>query len=82
METFFLCDEHVRSTEPTGEIMDSAARFVAGAKDSYRSVTSVWWAERFLLALLRNLEFLPNSPTLMNAGTTIGRLSGCFVLPV
>jgi ribonucleoside-diphosphate reductase alpha chain len=80
-ERYLLRDDHGRPAESTGEMMDRVANCVAAAEEHFRRGASALWAERFS-AVLRSLEFLPNSPTLMNAGTALGLLSACFVLPI
>ncbi|HEX7322565.1 MAG TPA: adenosylcobalamin-dependent ribonucleoside-diphosphate reductase [Mycobacterium sp.] len=80
-ERYLLRDDQGHTIESTGEMMDRVATFVASAECGYRTGSSDGWAARFS-ELLRSLEFLPNSPTLMNAGTPLGLLSACVVLPL
>ena len=80
-ERYLRRDETGLVVESTGEMMDRVALHVAAVEDVFRPGSSPRWAEEFR-RMLRALEFLPNSPTLMNAGTDLGLLSGCFVLPV
>jgi ribonucleoside-diphosphate reductase alpha chain len=80
-ERYLLRDEAGRVAESTGEMMERVARHVAAAEERFAPGSSERWAREFATAL-KALRFLPNSPTLMNAGTEIGLLSGCFVLPI
>lgn len=80
-ERYLRRDPRGRTVESTSGMMDRVAAHVAAAEDVHAPGTAAGWAERFAVAL-RSLDFLPNSPTLMNAGTGVGLLSGCVVLPV
>ncbi|MEM2896824.1 MAG: ribonucleotide reductase N-terminal alpha domain-containing protein, partial [Candidatus Bathyarchaeia archaeon] len=58
------------------------SRSIAVIDTVYDSDANVEKTEEEFYKIMTNLEFLPNSPTLMNAGTELGQLSACFVLPV
>jgi ribonucleoside-diphosphate reductase alpha chain len=69
--------------EPPHELFRRVAKSVASADMFYRKNTEdVARTEEAFYAMLSGLEFLPNSPTLLNAGSRFGQLSACFVLPV
>ncbi len=65
--------------ETPGEMFARVAKAVAAPDADYGSPEK---AEEEFLSMMTALEFLPNSPTLMNAGTSLGQLAACFVIPV
>ena len=79
---YLLKDENRRIVETPSELFRRVAHHVAQAEAGYGSDGDVQEVENAFYHMMRNREFLPNSPTLMNAGTPMGQLSACFVLPV
>ncbi|MBI5342658.1 MAG: TSCPD domain-containing protein [Deltaproteobacteria bacterium] len=74
-----------------GEILESPEEMVARVAHNIASAEGFFygalpevvlqWAETYYAAIAR-MDFVPNSPTLMNAGRELQQLSACFVLPV
>ena len=72
-----------RVVETPRQMFARVARSVASAEKSFGADDAeVGAVERSFYSALAGTEFLPNSPTLMNAGRAAGMLSACFVLPV
>ncbi len=75
-------DSQGNVVETPEELFRRVSKYIASAEVIFDKSASVEeWEARFY-NLMTSLEFLPNSPTLMNAGRELGQLSACFVLPI
>ncbi|MBI4918288.1 adenosylcobalamin-dependent ribonucleoside-diphosphate reductase [archaeon] len=78
---YLLKDENGNVVETPKRLFERVAKSI-GAVDTKYSKGDVKKTTKAFTDLLTNLEFLPNTPTLMNAGTDLQQLSACFVLPI
>ena len=75
-------DENGKIVENAEEMFFRVAENIASAEKLFNTENSTEiWTEKFYNMMV-DLDFLPNSPTLMNAGRELQQLSACFVLPI
>ncbi|MFO7982421.1 MAG: adenosylcobalamin-dependent ribonucleoside-diphosphate reductase [Desulfuromonadales bacterium] len=79
---YLLKNEAGEVVETPEQLFNRVSRAVAAGEKKMAGAEEARRAENRFFDLLSSLTFLPNSPTLMNAGTDLGQLAACFVLPV
>jgi ribonucleoside-diphosphate reductase alpha chain len=77
---YLLRDEKENITEKPTQLFERVAKAIAKVDKTFGDNQEK--SEKIFYEMMAKLEFLPNTPTLFNAGTDIGQLSACFVLPV
>jgi ribonucleoside-diphosphate reductase alpha chain len=79
---YLLKDDEGRVKETPAELFRRVAKAVAEVELKFNVRTDIKALEDDFFGIMSTLEFMPNTPTLMNAGAPLGQLSACFVLPV
>jgi len=77
---YLLRDEQENITETPSHLFQRVAKALAKVDTVFSDDAAK--SEKTFYEMMARLEFLPNTPTLFNAGTDTGQLSACFVLPV
>jgi len=80
---YLIKDDSGKVIETPSEMFRRVSHFIASNESKYGADEKIIQEyEEAFYQIMTNFEFLPNSPTLMNAGTGLGQLSACFVLEV
>ncbi|WP_051361197.1 vitamin B12-dependent ribonucleotide reductase [Desulfuromonas sp. TF] len=75
-------DSEGKVLENAVDMFRRVAESIAAAEDRLKTGNDAQALSGEFYRMMTSLEFLPNSPTLMNAGRELGQLSACFVLPI
>ncbi len=75
-------DSQGKIIETPEQMFKRVAHHIARAELNYGTEEDARKMEEVFYELMTDLKFLPNSPTLMNAGRQLGQLAACFVLPI
>lgn len=79
-QRYLLRDENEKIVETPRELFKRVAKSIARSDAKFGGNPEQ--SEKIFSEMISKLEFVPNTPTLFNAGTPLGQLSACFVLPV